>query len=503
MTNSTPTPNLPVLFPGTTRPLAVGFIHIPEGNGFILEEVDTGVTYVGAGENATISYDSLLFDPFVARVFVTDENGELTATNRTYQAQGGGIGVSVSLALGTADVQYIANGNRFDGRDLLSGINNVVGSSRNDFLGGNENANDIRGNEGTDTILGFEGNDTIFGGAGADTIDGGSDGDQILGNAGNDIIEGGSGADILVGGSGNDRISGGTGNNLINGASDDLLGNDSTNLGAGEVDILYQSDLDSNGNAIAGTRGDLSGINSYFLASLDSDAYYQGSGDNDRAEVREFDSNDRLVIAAGIDHILTRTEDGFDIATSVNGVTDLVARVTTVGDFDLPDNFEAEGSTITVNLNSLQSAQFFEGGNDVLLGSSGGIGTDRSDVLLSPIQAIPQGTEILLDESNLYSVTGTDEAEIFVVDNDVLTNFGSITNFQDGIDHIDLRQTGISSFDELLVSNFTVNGGSLPPNQTGNVFGPTNNINQASVEVFGAGLTGFQNFLDASDFIFA
>jgi Ca2+-binding RTX toxin-like protein len=63
-------------------------------------------------------------------------------------------------------------------QSVLSGSDNLTGSSQADFLSG------------------YGGDDALVGNAGPDTLDGGS---------GNDTIEGGSGADSLVGGAGNDR----------------------------------------------------------------------------------------------------------------------------------------------------------------------------------------------------------------------------------------------------------------------------------------------------------
>jgi Ca2+-binding RTX toxin-like protein len=63
-------------------------------------------------------------------------------------------------------------------QSILSGSDNLTGSSQADFLSG------------------YAGNDAFVGNAGPDTLDGGT---------GNDTLEGGSGADSLVGGAGNDR----------------------------------------------------------------------------------------------------------------------------------------------------------------------------------------------------------------------------------------------------------------------------------------------------------
>ena len=54
--------------------------------------------------------------------------------------------------------------------DILSGIENLLGSRQNDDLSGDSNANYLFGNEGDDTLLDNQGVDTLAGGEGNDTI---------------------------------------------------------------------------------------------------------------------------------------------------------------------------------------------------------------------------------------------------------------------------------------------------------------------------------------------
>lgn len=63
-------------------------------------------------------------------------------------------------------------------QSILSGSDNLTGSSQSDFLSG------------------YWGDDALVGNAGTDTLDGGID---------NDTLDGGSGSDSLAGGAGNDR----------------------------------------------------------------------------------------------------------------------------------------------------------------------------------------------------------------------------------------------------------------------------------------------------------
>lgn len=72
---------------------------------------------------------------------------------------------------------------------------NVDGTSRNDYLFGNELANELRGVEGSDWLFGYGGDDALFGGPNNDYLFGGRGADHLLGEAGNDWLIGGKGPD--------------------------------------------------------------------------------------------------------------------------------------------------------------------------------------------------------------------------------------------------------------------------------------------------------------------
>jgi len=80
---------------------------------------------------------------------------------------------------------------------LDSSFENVYGSSFNDSISGDNQANLLRGYGGNDTILGLAGDDTIDGG------------DNTSGPDGADVIAAGDGADLILGSDGSDFISGG------------------------------------------------------------------------------------------------------------------------------------------------------------------------------------------------------------------------------------------------------------------------------------------------------
>jgi Ca2+-binding RTX toxin-like protein len=86
--------------------------------------------------------------------------------------------VGVDLAAGTGS-------GGADG-DTFTGIEDIVGSSFQDILTGNDGVNKISG--------GIEA-DVLSGGGGADVLDGGADGDSIKGGGGADTMTGASGSD--------------------------------------------------------------------------------------------------------------------------------------------------------------------------------------------------------------------------------------------------------------------------------------------------------------------
>ena len=136
--------------------------------------------------------------------------------------------------------------NTWQGADVLSGIENLLGGSGNDRFFGSTVGNVLNGGAGNDQLYGGGGNDTLIGGAGNDFFHGGADADVILfeGSAAVDVdivrtTATGQGTDTLggveniTGGSGSDIIRGNAAANVLNGA----VGND-TLVGRGGSDVL-------------------------------------------------------------------------------------------------------------------------------------------------------------------------------------------------------------------------------------------------------------------------
>ena len=132
---------------------------------------------------------------------------------------------------GTTTFTYRDKGERVT--VTLPDIENLIGSSYDDVLAGDQRANRISGGAGDDILYGGpggdstnkdvmygdSGNDKVYGGRGDDSLYGGSGSDKLYGGPDDDKLYGGSGSDRLVGGDGNDILDGGTGDDILEGGA--------------------------------------------------------------------------------------------------------------------------------------------------------------------------------------------------------------------------------------------------------------------------------------------
>jgi Ca2+-binding RTX toxin-like protein len=139
-----------------------------------------------------------------------------------------------------------------DGKDVLSGIEHLVGSAFSDLLSGDLVANRIAGGEGNDRLRGRDGNDVLAGGGGDDALAGGNHDDSFSGGEGRDFASGQNGDDVIDGGIGDDRLFGGDGADRMDGGSggDDMAG------GAGD-DIYVVDDAADRVTEVAGEGDDV------------------------------------------------------------------------------------------------------------------------------------------------------------------------------------------------------------------------------------------------------
>ncbi len=237
-------------------------------------------------------------------------------------------GVMVALDTGTAN-------DGSGGTDILSNIENVIGSAFADTLTGDANENILSGAAGDDTLSGGTGNDTLDGGADVDTVDysaavagvtvdlasgiasdgsGGTDtlsnienvngsafADVLTGDASDNALHGGAGNDILIGNAGDDTLDGGADNdtadysaaaagvtaNLAAGTASDGSGGTDTLTGIENLTGSSFADMltgDANANVLAGNAGDdvLNGGdgNDDLSGGVSSDLLEGGNGDD-------------------------------------------------------------------------------------------------------------------------------------------------------------------------------------------------------------------------------
>ncbi|WP_188750317.1 calcium-binding protein [Marinobacterium zhoushanense] len=118
-------------------------------------------------------------------------------------------------------------------KDILISIENIKGTTKVDFIYGDNGSNvldgylgddRLYGRKGNDSLIGGQGHDRLYGGEGDDRLDGGADRDRLYGEAGDDVLLGGGGDDRLYGGDGNDVLHGGAGSDrLYGGAGQDTF----------------------------------------------------------------------------------------------------------------------------------------------------------------------------------------------------------------------------------------------------------------------------------------
>lgn len=198
-------------------------------------------------------------------------------------------GVKINLAAGTA------SGGDAQG-DVLTGIENVIGSASVDTLVGTTGNNLLVGGAGGDTIDGGSGTDTVsYAGSSAVTINlatgaasggeaqgdtlagienviGGAAGDFLTGDSGVNVLWGGGHNDSLVGGGGDDTLFGDSGNDYLVGGS----GADTIDGGDGEDTVEYTT----SGSAISvnlatgvATGGDAAGDAFLNIEAISGSAY--------------------------------------------------------------------------------------------------------------------------------------------------------------------------------------------------------------------------------------
>ncbi|MDA7429601.1 beta-propeller fold lactonase family protein [Primorskyibacter aestuariivivens] len=292
------------------------------------------------------------------------------------------------LIIGSATDDVMSGGSGADTLAGAEGDDQLWGGDGFDLLRGELGNDLLGGGNGNDMLIGGDGNDMLGGGSGHDTLWGGLGGDTLEGGTGNDVLGGGAGGDVISGGGGADSLGGAGGHDQIwGGADDDLLrgglGNDT--LGAG----------DGNDTMTSGVGHDVLG------AGAGHDVIWSGTG-NDTASGG--DGND--VIGGG---------DGDDVLAAGFGND-------AIGGGAGNDSLSGGGGRDTLSGGT---------GHDLL---SGGTGSD----LLSG----GAGNDRLSGGKGHDTLAGGDGADTFVFN--ALAGDDRITDFEQGIDHIQINTPGLA-----------------------------------------------------------
>ena len=397
-----------------------------------------------------------------------------------------------------------------DGNDI------VRGGSGNDNVDGDDGDDLLLGGSGGDDLVAGDGDDLLFGESGDDDLQGGAGVDHMFGGDGDDDVTGYEGADINHGGAGSDRFgfflglvfpsstfaehdvvldfegAGAAGGDLIN------LNNEQVAFG-GEVDIdpVAGAPLPGAGNGVLDLVYTQRGGDTYLIGDENDDGLldaadffvkFEGLHDFVRAD---FDNTTFLIVGTNGDDSITGTEED-DIIFAAGGDDEV---------FALGGNDEVHGGTGNDVLDSGAGFDnlFGEEGNDTLsLASSdiGGIasGGDGDDLLFGSdvsasffdnslngdagddvIQAGAvgsfmgggSGSDILISSAEDDQIDGGRDEATFALDGDQdLFTYGGtgrwstegsffgdqISGFEDGSDLIDLRGSGLTFADLVIVN---------------------------------------------------
>jgi Ca2+-binding RTX toxin-like protein len=198
-----------------------------------------------------------------------------------------------------------------------------------------------------ETLLGTSGDDQVYGDGNANGISGGGGADFIVGRAGNDVLNGNDGNDRLYGDDGNDTLSGGNGTDELYGGN-----NDDTFLfsGAGNAGRDYTD------GGSGGDTADFSGLTGTAWVDLTLTGYEAWTNTGSWSVVSQLLSVENIIGSAGSDQIYG--DVNANVISGGNGNDFIVGRA---------------GNDV-LNGDGGNDRLYGDDGNDVL---AGGLGTDE------------------------------------------------------------------------------------------------------------------------------
>ncbi|WP_200962351.1 hypothetical protein, partial [Pseudovibrio sp. POLY-S9] len=337
--------------------------------------------------------------------------------------------------------------------DVLTNIENVIGSAGHDEIIGDAGDNVLEGGAGNDTLQGGLGADTLDGGAGVDTASyedftdttvssrislansddntGAAAGDvltnieNVIGSAGHDEIMGDAGDNVLEGGVGNDTLQGGLGADTLDGGAgvDTASYEDFTDTTVSSRISLANSD--DNAGAAAGDV--LTNIENV-IGSAGHDEIIGDAGDN---VLEGGAGNDTLQGGLGADTL--DGGDGVDTASYEDFTDTTVSSRISLANSD--DNTGAAAGDVLTNIENVIGSA----GHDEIIGDAGdnvlegGVGNDTlqgglgADTLDGGAGVDTASFEDFTDTtvSSRISLAGSDE-NTGVAAGDVLTNIENV-----------------------------------------------------------------------------
>ncbi|MEI7445692.1 MAG: calcium-binding protein, partial [Burkholderiales bacterium] len=262
----------------------------------------------------------------------------------TVSYSGAALGITASLADATANLGEAAG-------DTFDGIENLRGSSWDDVLAGDANANLLEGSSGSDALDGGAGNDTLTGGTGGDTLTGGAGVDTFNADAGNDTVTdlGNGGVDVLKVYAGASVVATVDAAGWVASAASSNAGSASLLTSGAAVNLSAVSSIvGGNGFTVTNSGGATSLTGSAFADTLQGSGAAEtiagGGGDDTIAGgggadlLRGGDGRDAIA-PGGIAFSLVDGEAGFDSlrmdGSGLARLTDISARVLNVEQLDL------------------------------------------------------------------------------------------------------------------------------------------------------------------------
>ncbi|WP_210202114.1 family 16 glycosylhydrolase [Methylobacterium sp. V23] len=396
--------------------------------------------------------------------------------------------------LGTEGSETLAGGDANDTIDGGAGNDTLQGGGGNDLLLGGAGSDRLQGDFGNDTLDGGVGADILLGGAGDDvyyaddagdaitearnagydtvyvssnqyklsasliagsvekmvftgtgdaSLTGSAIANLIIGGSGNDTLDGSLGADTLQGGDGNDTY-------IVDDVSDVIIeaanaGVDSVRtslvsytLGANVENLIYTGTLNFTGTG--------NGLDNLLIGSLGSDSLSGGAG------------NDTLIGGTGADTLIGGIGNdtyiindlGDVIVEGSNGGIDTV--LTGLSSYTLTGNLERLAYTGISAFrgvgNAMDNVLSGGWGTDTLLGGAGNdtlYGGAGNDSLNGGI-----GNDVLWGGAGNDMLTGDTGSDTFVFAAQASPFSSLVSDFELGIDKLDLRGMGLWSFDDVM-----------------------------------------------------